>query len=78
MSTMDRRVARLERIRTPEMAFVTYIGNPEPQCLWVSGKQISRRPGESWGDFKDRVQNTAPQVPFAVGNIDPSLNPQTK
>lgn len=70
MSTMmDRRVARLERIRTPEMVFVTYIGNPEPQCLWVSGKQISRRPGESWGDFKDRVERTAPRELFAVGDM---------
>lgn len=69
MSTLDRRVANLERIRTPEMVFVTYTGNPEPQCLWVGGVQISRRMGESWEDFKDRVERTAPQELFAVGEM---------
>jgi len=69
MSTLDRRVANLERIRTPEMVFVTYIGNPEPQCLWVGGVQISRRLGESWEDFKDRVERTAPHDLFALGDL---------
>lgn len=69
MSTLDRRVANLERMKIPEMVFVTYIGNPEPQALWVGGRQISRRPGELWEDFKDRVQDTAPHNLFAVGDL---------
>lgn len=69
MSTLERRIANLERMRTPEIVFVTYIGNPEPQSLWVGGKQISRRTDESWEDFKDRVQHTAPQELFAVGDM---------
>ena len=69
MSTLILRVAKLERRRSPEMVFVTYIGNPEPQSLWVGGKQISRRPGESWEDFMDRVERTAPQELFAVGDM---------
>jgi hypothetical protein len=69
MSKLDRRVANLERMRAPEMVFVTYIGNPEPHSLWVGGRQISRRPDESWEDFKDRVQDTAPHELFAVGDL---------
>ncbi len=69
MSTLILRVAKLERRRSPEMVFVTYTGNPEPQCLWVGGVQISRRMGESWEDFKDRVERTAPHNLFAVGDM---------
>ena len=69
MSKLDRRVANLERMRTAEMVVVTYIGNPEPQYLWVGGVQISRRLGESWEDFKDRVERNAPQELFAVGDM---------
>lgn len=69
MSTLDRRVANLERLGATAMVFVTYIGNPEPQSLWVGGKQICRRPGELWADFKDRVERTAPQELFAVGDM---------
>jgi hypothetical protein len=69
MSKLDRRIANLERKRTPEMVFVTYIGNPEPQALWVRGQRLGRRPDESWEDFKDRVQSTAPHDLFAVGEL---------
>lgn len=69
MSKLDRRITNLERVRTPEMVFVTYLGNPEPQSLWVGGERLSRRPGELWDDFKDRVQATAPREQFAVGDL---------
>lgn len=69
MSKLDRRIANLERVRTPEMVFMTYIGNPEPQSVLVGSQRINRRPGESWEDFKDRVQSTAPQEQFALGDM---------
>ena len=69
MSKLDRRIVNLERRRTPELVFVTYIGNPEPQSLLVGGQRINRQPGESWEDFKCRVESTAPQEQFAVGDM---------
>jgi hypothetical protein len=69
MSKLDRRITNLERVMTPEMVFVTYLGNPEPQSLRVGGQRLSRRPGELWDDFKDRVQATAPREQFAVGDL---------
>ena len=69
MRSLERRVTKLEQDVRHEMVFVTYLGNPEPQSLWVGGERLSRRPSELWDDFKDRVQATAPREQFAVGDL---------
>ncbi len=51
------------------MVFVVYVGNLEPKCLWSGNQRKTRQSNESWGDFKDRVQHTAPHEQFAVGDM---------
>ncbi len=70
MSKLDRRITNLERVRTPEMVFVTYLGNPEPMSLTVGGRLMDRLPGESWDDFKRRIETSNPGARICVGDFE--------
>jgi hypothetical protein len=69
MSKLGRRITNLELVRTPEMVFVTYLGNPEPMSLTMGGRRIERMQGESWGEFKFRIEALGPYDRICVGDF---------
>lgn len=69
MRDLERRVGRLEQEAGHEIVFITYIGNPEPMSLTVGGRQIDRLPGESWCEFKDRIEASVLDDRICVGDF---------
>lgn len=69
MRSLERRVTKLEQVVGHEMAFIVYIGNPEPMSLTAGGRQMDRLPGESWAAFKDRVEAGNADELLAIGDV---------
>lgn len=70
MRSLERRVTKLEQDVRHEMVFVTYLGNPEPMSLTVGGRLMDRLPGESWDDFKRRIETSNPGARICVGDFE--------